>query len=159
MNRRGFLQAMLAASVAPAVVKAENIMKIWVPPEPEIIKPVMTIYDDGAEDFTVESWVQPATLGTWFHVALVRNDGNIDKYLNGKKVKQLPDGLDIAVAPTSKKLLDVEPFDGWMQDLRVVKEARIPTSDRTWVDIDPKDYRIAYSQHMEKGLSVFKRGE
>lgn len=36
MNRRGFLGAILAGAAAPAVVKAESLMKIWVPPEPKI---------------------------------------------------------------------------------------------------------------------------
>lgn len=37
MNRRQFLQAMLAAGAAPAIVKAENLMKIWVPPAPKVV--------------------------------------------------------------------------------------------------------------------------
>jgi hypothetical protein len=36
MNRRGFLGAMLGAMAAPAVVKAENMMKIFVPLEKKI---------------------------------------------------------------------------------------------------------------------------
>lgn len=31
MNRRNFLQAMLAAAAAPAICHAENLMKIYVP--------------------------------------------------------------------------------------------------------------------------------
>lgn len=31
ISRRQFLQGMIAAAAAPAIVKAENIMKIWVP--------------------------------------------------------------------------------------------------------------------------------
>lgn len=34
LNRRGFLGALLAA---PAIVKAENIMRIWVPPVPKVV--------------------------------------------------------------------------------------------------------------------------
>lgn len=37
MNRRGFLTAMLAAGAAPAVCKAENLMKIFVPPAPKVL--------------------------------------------------------------------------------------------------------------------------
>jgi hypothetical protein len=37
MNRRGFLGAMLAAASAPAIVKAENLMKIMVPKEKKIL--------------------------------------------------------------------------------------------------------------------------
>jgi len=32
MNRRGFLGAILAAGVAPAVVRSESLMQIWMPP-------------------------------------------------------------------------------------------------------------------------------
>jgi hypothetical protein len=34
MNRRGFLGSILALGAAPAVVRAENIMRLWVPREP-----------------------------------------------------------------------------------------------------------------------------
>lgn len=67
-SRRSFLRTMMLAAAAPAIVKAENIMKIWVPPEPEIIKgrgmsdsffhvdesPFMGHMDD----FTLEAWIQ-----------------------------------------------------------------------------------------------------
>jgi len=33
MIRRHFLQGMLAACSAPAIVRAESIMRIWVPPQ------------------------------------------------------------------------------------------------------------------------------
>ncbi len=32
-TRRGFLKGILAFGMAPAVVKAENIMRIWTPPQ------------------------------------------------------------------------------------------------------------------------------
>ena len=32
-NRRGFLGAMFAAAAAPAIVRAESLMKIYVPPQ------------------------------------------------------------------------------------------------------------------------------
>lgn len=53
MNRRGFLGAMLGAAMAPAVVKAENLMKIIVPAEKKIFvgrgmtSPIWTL-DDAA---------------------------------------------------------------------------------------------------------------
>lgn len=37
MSRRGFLGAMLAAATAPAIVKSENLMKIFVPKQDIII--------------------------------------------------------------------------------------------------------------------------
>lgn len=33
MNRRGFLTGILALGAAPAIVRAESLMKIWVPPQ------------------------------------------------------------------------------------------------------------------------------
>jgi hypothetical protein len=33
MNRRGFLQTCLALAAAPSIVRAENIMRIWTPPQ------------------------------------------------------------------------------------------------------------------------------
>ncbi len=44
-TRRGFLGALLAASAAPAIVKAESLMKIWVPPR-------LTLWGDGLHDDT-----------------------------------------------------------------------------------------------------------
>ncbi len=47
MQRRGFLTAMLAAGTAPAVVRADSLMKIFVPP-PEILR----LWGDGIHDDT-----------------------------------------------------------------------------------------------------------
>lgn len=33
MNRRGFLTSILALGAAPAIVRAESLMKLWVPPQ------------------------------------------------------------------------------------------------------------------------------
>ncbi len=51
MNRRGFLSAILAAGAAPAIVRAESLMKIFVPPERKIIQPIgiERYYDVGAD--------------------------------------------------------------------------------------------------------------
>lgn len=40
MTRRQFLKTIAAAAAAPAIVKAENIMPIQVPPEPKIVTSV-----------------------------------------------------------------------------------------------------------------------
>lgn len=37
LSRRRLLATLAAASAAPAIVKAENLMKIWVPPESRFI--------------------------------------------------------------------------------------------------------------------------
>lgn len=36
MDRRNFLTSILALGAAPAIVSADNLMKIWVPPEKRI---------------------------------------------------------------------------------------------------------------------------
>jgi len=41
MDRRDFLKTILATATAPAIVKADNIMKIWTPPEKKIIYPAI----------------------------------------------------------------------------------------------------------------------
>jgi len=46
MNRRNFLKSSVIIAVAPAIVKAENIMKIWVPSEKRIILG----FDPGVDD-------------------------------------------------------------------------------------------------------------
>lgn len=33
LSRRGFLTGMLALGAAPAIVRAENLMRLWVPPQ------------------------------------------------------------------------------------------------------------------------------
>lgn len=151
MNRRDFLKAMLGAAMAPAVVKAENIMKIWTPPQ-DIVTPVMHIYDTfGGGDFTAESWVMPAAAGTWSHIALVREAGEIKRYLNGELVRDFPKHMEVTItSPQDKRVLAVQPFDGLMQDLRFTKAARtiVPTTP-------PADMQLQYAIHMERGLNVF----
>lgn len=44
MNRRGFLGAILAAGVAPAIVRSSSLMKLVVPSQ-EIIVPVLVPFD------------------------------------------------------------------------------------------------------------------
>lgn len=48
MNRRSFLQACLVAASAPAFVRAESLMKLWIPPEQRILK----LWGDGWHDDT-----------------------------------------------------------------------------------------------------------
>jgi len=38
-NRRGFLGAMFAAAAAPAFVRADSLMKIYVPPQAILVQP------------------------------------------------------------------------------------------------------------------------
>ncbi len=84
MNRRGFLGAILAAAAAPAIVKAESLMKIWVPPEPKILLPDFGMGDG---DFTVESFMRvPSRVldEDWHHVAVVSKNGIRQCYVDGK---------------------------------------------------------------------------
>lgn len=123
MNRRGFLQAMLAASVAPAVVKAENIMKIWTPPQ-EILTPIITVNDNfNGKDFTIETWLYPAALNTWSHVAMTRENGVLKRWVNGVEVKSYPAELALSLAPESRDVtLQTGPFNGYLQDLKIIKD-------------------------------------
>lgn len=43
VGRRGFLIGLGAAIAAPAIVRADSLMKLWVPPAPEIIVPRITM--------------------------------------------------------------------------------------------------------------------
>jgi hypothetical protein len=47
-TRRGFLGAMLAAAVAPAIVRAGSLMPIYVPKAPKLL----TLWGDGVHDDT-----------------------------------------------------------------------------------------------------------
>ena len=46
MNRRHFLSIIAAGLAAPAIVKAENIMRIWTPPERTIVNPFAGMWQD-----------------------------------------------------------------------------------------------------------------
>lgn len=51
MNRRGFLGAMLGAMAAPAIVKAENLMKIVVPKKEIVFPDYVGLLASFAADF------------------------------------------------------------------------------------------------------------
>ncbi len=98
ISRRGFLKAMLAAAAAPAICKAENLMKIYVPPQEIILLPEPEILsaDDftfGTQDFTVECFIHPTkqqldALGPqrWYQFARVYNGGKVQEFVDGKLV-------------------------------------------------------------------------
>ena len=87
MDRRGFLKSMLALAAAPAICKAENLMKIYVPPQeiyipaPEILE--VSDFTFGTGDFTVEAWLNN---DQWRHFARVYNGGKVKEYIDGKLV-------------------------------------------------------------------------
>ncbi len=140
MNRRGFLGAMLGLAAAPAIVKAENIMKIWVPPEPSIItlgQDVVTVGSEflGNNAFTIETWVYPTTVNTWVHVAMTKdNDGNVKRMINGKEVKNVK-SFPLSIADTTDKVrLQSGVFDGYLQDLKITRKCAldIPQYEGLW---------------------------
>lgn len=78
MNRRGFLGAMLAAAVAPAFVKAESLMPLWVPSK-EIIT------------FDTSQWV---------HVVHHNVQDEYVIYVDGKQYDSLSDALKKQLTPS-----------------------------------------------------------
>lgn len=58
MNRRNFLATCLALSAAPAIVRAESLMKLWVPPQGIILPPLATLTPGIAHWVRIEhSWL------------------------------------------------------------------------------------------------------
>lgn len=53
MKRRDFLKGLLIAPVAPAIVKADNLMKLFVPPQAII----------GSEEMAISIWPYQAIIG------------------------------------------------------------------------------------------------
>jgi hypothetical protein len=145
MDRRGFLKAILAAAAAPAIVKAENLMKLYVPSREIIVNKFdgcgdYMPFDDSAYgwaegDFTIETWMKP-TAGDWHHIALVRDDYRYIEYLDGKEV--VPGtlkarGFEIAQSKSGLLSAKIEDhtaqfyssdFDGHVDDLRITSLAR-----------------------------------
>jgi hypothetical protein len=85
MDRRGFLQSILAAAVAPAVIKVENAMRLWVPKTPEIL-----VATSLPGDISLASWVQDAV---WRHVVLVREDNDVKAFVDGVRVQSLSQSI------------------------------------------------------------------
>jgi len=80
MNRRGFLKTSGFIIAAPAIVRAENIMKIWTPPKDDLIVYINGVYQspteytqlfDGALRFdhkNVEYQIYNVTKQTWMRI-------------------------------------------------------------------------------------------
>lgn len=94
-TRRSFLRGVIAAALAPAIVRAESLMPIYVPPPPKIITPESFNLGDG--DWTVDGWVsdvrftkklyEPNYVEPVFrHVAFVVSGGVVTNYVDGKQV-------------------------------------------------------------------------
>lgn len=91
--RRSFLAGMLAACSAPAIVRAESLMKIIVPSD-EILLLTWRRMDFGAGDdfFTIER-IGPLyedmdfihhEPGKWHQIAKTRINGVVTRYIDGK---------------------------------------------------------------------------
>lgn len=107
ITRRDFLKGILAASMAPAIVRAESLMKLYVPNEKIIgyaddfvstpglakygssdyLKADETMFNGfGDGDFTVETWIRPTDVNEWKHVAQVQQNSKLLSYIDGKLV-------------------------------------------------------------------------
>ncbi len=132
MNRRGFLGAMLGIAMAPAIVKAENLMKIWTPKQEIITDP----YGLDAKEYTVEGWMKPRE-GQWMHVAQAMEAGVMVGYINGIRVpNDMPDvatfqNIMVPIIKEKKLMGGGQVFDGHVDDLRVTKKALSPFHIRT----------------------------
>jgi len=103
MTRRRFLAAMAGLAVAPAIVKAENIMKIWTPNKSIITNP----YEFAGDQYTLEAWMKD---GIWYHLAITRNaDGTLTKYVDGRQVQEhdMFQKFDHKVIPIIKEMKGV----------------------------------------------------
>lgn len=144
MNRRNFLQSMFAAAMAPAICKAENLMKIYVPN-----RDIQIINSFGADsmkfdgrgdyipfsdidmsgDFTLESWIKN---GSWTLVSVKRENNQLKEFINGEEV---PHGINSVletgtVIEYKNGVLRFNPqFQGEISDLKIYDIA-LPTLDK-----------------------------
>lgn len=107
-NRRSFLGSILAAGMAPAIVKADNLMKIVVPRQDLILPDLAIDLGSPQGDFTIEAFMDlgkidefritrasryhgtfkpPTFERAWSHVALVQTAGIVKAYINGSESK------------------------------------------------------------------------
>lgn len=101
MNRRGFLGTIAGVIAAPAVVRAENLMKLWVPRDPATWVGI----DLASNPDVLAIWsraLQREALGVWF---AARFDQLMHEYLCsnpapgtiGAQPKEVPRGCQIEV--------------------------------------------------------------
>lgn len=149
ISRRGFLQAILATAVAPAVVRAASLMKVVPISDSGIVGIDYTLDNleygpriyhgpDMGGDFTVEMWTKgPQALNTrydpntWHHIAQVKtSDGKVTSYIDGARVSDLElmkfDGFVTRDPPGPDQRLRVggaaQPaFNGSVGDIKVTK--------------------------------------
>ncbi len=125
-TRRGFLKAILALGVAPAIVKAENLMPIYVPKK----QPILLF---GSGDINVTSWLKPKP-GDWFHVSITREANNSKFFLDGLPIQYGElENKDLDILKISQDLIDTNGFHtgytGLIYNLKVVNGvAMIPSN-------------------------------
>lgn len=62
VSRRGFLTGMLALGAAPAIVRAESLMRIWVPPQRNVL--TLDMMRAARDRLMQDRWTEP------FYVAM-----------------------------------------------------------------------------------------
>lgn len=118
ITRRRFLKSILGLGIAPAIVKADSLMRIYVP------KPDLFTFGPG--DFTITSWLKPE-LGSWFHVSLTREANKSKFYLNGSSVEYSElENKDIDIIKISNELYRSRglhtKYTGTIDDLKIVNQ-------------------------------------
>lgn len=84
LERRSFLRAMLAAAAAPAIVRAESLMPLWVPKPQPIFTGVDLVGPGG--DWTVEAWMDVGRVDAWAFVVTRCVNGKVEHSVDGKAV-------------------------------------------------------------------------
>ncbi len=82
-TRRSFIGGLVAAAAAPALVRSESLMKLWVPPQ-DIILPHVG-WDIGSKEFTAEAWYRPAPDGAFRLVGIIQGDGIRSTRVDGRE--------------------------------------------------------------------------
>lgn len=138
ISRRSALKAMFAACAAPAIVRAESLMKLYVPRQ-DLILPESTLQEApetlllegfGERDFTVETWLRPPN-GQWQHFAQVRRDGKTLSYLDGKLVANSDfhaHGFKVSKRNGFWAAKHDPTFSGQMTDWKITSLARDPAT-------------------------------
>jgi Concanavalin A-like lectin/glucanases superfamily len=128
-TRRGFLKAILAAAVAPAIVRAESLMPIYVPKQ-EIFTFSgcgdyldMPFDVDVSGDFTIETWARP--VDDWRFLAMTRDCSGMHYYIDNQEAS----AKEFSEATGGKKVLSIKEehvtldpnrnFNGFLDDLRI----------------------------------------
>lgn len=89
VTRRGFFSAILSSAAAPAIVRAESLMPIYVP---KLALPMSINGIIVPGDFTVEAWLYPVAGGS-VHAAIIRAGRYFEHYINSELVSSNHPGI------------------------------------------------------------------